>query len=97
MHPPGRSELRLGLGLMVPGGIAAIVVDALPPTVLFDPRVVADIVSGALFLGGWGLLTEGVDALAQTGFVIGLAGLSLLYYVGVVAVAVSAVSIVRKT
>lgn len=95
MHSPGRSEGILGLFLMIPGGVAAIFVDALPLTVLFDPRVVADVIGGAIFVGGWGLLTDGVGAIPRSIFVLGLALLSLLYYVGIVAVAMSVVSIVR--
>ncbi|WP_323172917.1 hypothetical protein [Natrialba sp. PRR66] len=97
MHNPGRSELILGGVLMIPGIIAGIFVDALPKQVLFDPRVVADSIVGAIFIGGWGLSEGGGKAVLVSMAFLGLALLSLLYYVGAVAVIVSVASIVRNS
>lgn len=97
MHSPGRFDGVLGLGLMIPAAIAAVTLDALPVQVLFDPRVVGEVIIGAIFIGGRGLLTEGIESLPQSLFFSGLAILSLLYYIGVIVILLSVATLVRNT
>ncbi|AGB16667.1 hypothetical protein Halru_2075 [Halovivax ruber XH-70] len=90
MHTPDRSDLALGLALMLPGIITAVLVDGLAVTALVDPRTIADSIAGAIFLGGWGGLEHGISWVA-------LAVVHLLYYVGVGAVVASSLAIVRHS
>ncbi|MFC3958559.1 hypothetical protein [Halovivax cerinus] len=90
MHTTSRSDLALGLALILPGIITATLVDELAVTALADPRTIADSIAGAIFLGGWGGLEHGTPW-------VGLAVVHLLYYVGVGAVVASSLSIVRHS
>ncbi|ELZ08477.1 hypothetical protein C479_14098 [Halovivax asiaticus JCM 14624] len=90
MHAPDRSDLTLGLALMLPGIVTAVLVDELAVTTLVDPRTLGDSIAGAIFLGGWGGPEHGIPW-------VGLAVVHLLYYVGVGAVVVSSLPIVRQS
>lgn len=90
MHTPGRSDLTLGLALMIPGIITAVLADELAVVALVDPRTITDSIAGAIFLGGWGGLEHGIPW-------VGLTVVHLLYYVGVGTVVVSSLFIVRHS
>jgi hypothetical protein len=83
MHEPGRFELAAGLGLMVPGVAAVALLEDVPARLLVRPDAVPASFIG--FLAG----PERVAALV-------LALVLFLYYVGVIAAAVSLVSLVRS-
>jgi hypothetical protein len=83
MHEPGRLELAAGLGLMAPGVAAVALFEDVPARVLVRPEVVP-----ASFVGS----LAGSERMAA----LALALVLLSYYAGVVAAAVSLVSLVRS-